>query len=80
MKISFNARNDFATLAEAAGTSLEVLLKQATDNAVAEGTQASEDIDHDKEVIVHANLRIKRSEIVLKHATDVLKKVRKYVS
>lgn len=80
MKISFNARNDFATLAEAAGTSLEALLKSAADNATAEGEQASEDIDHDEAVINAAKLRIKRSQIVLKHATDVLRKVSKYVA
>ena len=78
--ITFNSRKEFATLAQAAGTSLEVLLKQAADNAVAEGSQAEEDIDHDEAVVSAAKLRIKRSQQVLKHATNVLALVGKYVS
>lgn len=78
--ISFNSRKEFATLAQAAGTSLETLLKQAADNAVTEGEQAETDIQHDEAVIQSAQLRIKRSKAALKYATNVLKLVGKYVS
>lgn len=78
--ISFNSRKEFQTIAQAAGTSLEALLKQAADNAVAEGEQAEADISHDEDVIASAKLRIKRSQAILKRATGILNTVTKYVS
>lgn len=77
---SFNSRKEFATLASAAGTSLERLLKEAADNAVAEGEQAEADINHDEAVINSAKLRIRRNQAILKGATNVLRLVKKYVS
>lgn len=78
--ITLNARSEFAALAEAAGTSLEQMLKDAADRAVLDGTKATDDIDHDEAVIEAAKLRITRSQAALKKATHVLKLVKKYVS
>lgn len=75
-----SARSQFAAIAEAAGTSLEVMLKQAADCAVADGEQATADIEHDEAVITNAKLRIARSQAVLKKATRVLQLVKRYVS
>jgi hypothetical protein len=80
MNISFNARKEFAQIAEAAGTSIEVLLKQAANTATTEGENAIADIEHDEQVVQSAKLRIKRSQIALKRATNILKTVRRYVS
>ena len=75
-----SARAEFATIAEAAGTSIEAMLKQAADTAVADGEQATADINHDEAVIEAAKLRITRSQAALKKATNVLKLVKRYVA
>ena len=78
--ITFNAQKEFAQLAEAAGTSMTSLLKQAADNATETGETAVAAIEHDQQVINHAQLRIQRNQIALRQATNILRLVRKYVS
>lgn len=80
MTLFSDPRKEFAAIAEAAGTSIEVLLKQAADCAVADGEQATAEINHDENVIKSAKLRIARSQAALKKATNVLRLVKKYVS
>ena len=79
MKLFTTSRSEFAAIAEAAGTSLEKLLKDAADNATTEGEQAYECIDHDEAVIDAAKLRIKRNQLVVKKAAYILNTVRKYL-